>query len=240
MSGFPVLLPVPTLFTSSTSVIPSSAGVFLAFHVRMERQVDPFTPDAPGTPVADLSGSATDLSDDRLDRRRRRVVVNRAFGAIKSQHAAERTRIESLAERLNAVASSTPFLVAHTLWFTVWILWNTRLLGLEPFDPFPFGLLTMIVSLEAIFLSIFVLMAQKRDSAIAELREEMSLQVSLRLEEEVTKTLQLVAGLYTRLGHKVGEDPELHEMLQPLDIAKIERELVLQIATARQPKRFDF
>jgi uncharacterized membrane protein len=95
----------------------------------------------------------------------------------------------------------------------------------------------MIVSLEAIFLSIFVLMAQKRESSIAELREEMSLQVGLRLEEEVTKTLQLVAGLYTRLGHKVAEDPELHEMLQPLDLASIERELVLQISTARAQMR---
>ena len=204
----------------------------------MERQVDPFTPDASGAPVPDLAASP-DLTDDRLDRRRRRVVVNRAFGAIKAQHAAERTWMEALAEQLNSVASSTPFLVTHALWFTGWVLWNTGLLGLEAFDPFPFGLLTMIVSLEAIFLTIFVLMAQKRDSAIAELREEMSLQVALRLEEEVTKTLQLVAGLYTRLGHKVGEDPELHEMLQPLDIAKIERELVLQIATARQPKRLD-
>jgi uncharacterized membrane protein len=95
----------------------------------------------------------------------------------------------------------------------------------------------MVVSLEAIFLSIFVLMAQKRESAIAELREEMSLQVGLRLEEEVTKTLQLVAGLYTRMGHKMAEDPELHEMLQPLDIEAIERELMLQIATAAQMRR---
>ena len=95
----------------------------------------------------------------------------------------------------------------------------------------------MIVSLEAIFLSIFVLMAQKRESAIAELREEMSLQVGLRLEEEVTKTLQLVAGLYTRMGHKMAEDPELHIMLQPLDVEAIERELMLQIATAAQMRR---
>ena len=200
----------------------------------MARDVEQFTPDATGAPVPDLTGV-----EDRLDRRRRRVVVNRAFGAIKAQHAAERTWMETLAERLNSAASSTPFLATHLIWFAVWILWNVGLIGLEPFDPFPFGLLTMIVSLEAIFLSIFVLMSQKRDSSIAELREEMSLQVSLRLEEEVTKTLQLVAGLYTRLGHKVGEDPELHEMLQPLDIARIERELVLQIATARQPKRGD-
>jgi uncharacterized membrane protein len=171
--------------------------------------------------------------EDRADRRRRRLVANRAFGAIKAQHAADRSWIEAVAEWLNNLAASTAFLVTHALWFVLWITWNTGLLGFPEFDPYPFGLLTMIVSLEAIFLSIFVLMAQKRESSIAELREEMSLQVGLRLEEEVTKTLQLVAGLYTRLGQKIGEDPELHEMLQPLDIAAIERELILQIATAR-------
>jgi uncharacterized membrane protein len=184
-------------------------------------------------------GLDTTALDDAPDRRQRRLVANRAFGAIKAQHAAERSWIETVADRLMAIASSTTFLVLHVLWFAVWVFWNTDMLGLPAFDPFPFGLLTMIVSLEAIFLSIFVLMAQKRESAIAELREEMSLQVGLRLEEEVTKTLQLVAGLYTRLGHKFAEDPELHEMLQPLDIAAIERELILQIATARQMKQSD-
>ena len=164
--------------------------------------------------------------------RRRRGVANRAFKAIKAQRNARRTWIEVVADWLNYLAASTSFLVFHVLWFLSWILWNTGTLGGRPFDPYPFGLLTMIVSLEAIFLTIFVLMAQKRESAIAELREEMSLQVGLRLEQEVTKTLQLVAGLYTRLGHKVGEDPELKEMLQPLDVDAIERELTAQIAEA--------
>jgi len=175
--------------------------------------------------------------DDRSDRRRPRLVANRAFGAIKSQRAASRTPIETIAELLNEIAATTPFLVLHVVWFGVWMLWNTGYFGLAPFDPFPFGLLTMIVSLEAIFLSIFVLMAQKRESSIAELREEMSLQVGLRLEEEVTKTLQLVAGLYTRMGHKIAEDPELLEMLQPLDLEAIEEELILQISTAAQLRR---
>jgi len=175
--------------------------------------------------------------DDRSERRRPRLVANRAFGAIKSQRAASRTPIETIAERLNEIAATTPFLVLHVVWFGVWMLWNTGYFGLAPFDPFPFGLLTMIVSLEAIFLSIFVLMAQQRESSIAELREEMSLQLGLRLEEEVTKTLQLVAGLYTRMGHKIAEDPELLEMLQPLDLEAIEEELILQISTAAQLRR---
>ena len=166
---------------------------------------------------------------DNSDRRLRRGVANRAFRAIKAQRAAQRTWIEAVADALNSMASSAPFLALHAIWFAVWIVWNTGHIGLRPFDPFPFGLLTMVVSLEAIFLAIFVLLAQRRESAIAELREEISLQVSLRLEEEVTKTLQLVAGLYTRLGHRMAEDAELREMLQPLDVEAIERELALQI-----------
>ena len=169
---------------------------------------------------------------DTSDRRRRRGVANRAFRAIKAQRNSQRDWIEVIADALNNMASSTPFLVVHVFWFVGWILWNTGQIGLRPFDPFPFGLLTMIVSLEAIFLSIFVLLAQRRESAIAEMREEISLQVSLRLEEEVTKTLQLVAGLYTRLGHRMAEDEELGEMLQPLDVEAIERELAIQIQAA--------
>ena len=170
------------------------------------------------------------------ERRRRRTVANLAFGAIKAQHAKHRSALERFVDRLNQYASATPFLVAHAVWFGVWIAWNTGLLGLKPFDPFPFGLLTMVVSLEAIFLSIFVLMAQQRESAIAELREELGLQVSLRVEQEVTKTLQLVAGLYTRMGHRVSDDPELHHMLQPLDVRGIEKDLLEQIEAATEAR----
>ena len=175
--------------------------------------------------------------DPSQERRKRRYVANLAFGAIKAQHAAHRSSLERFVDWLNEVASSTTFLVVHVLAFTVWILWNTGTLGIKPIDPFPFGLMTTIVSLEAIFLSIFVLMAQKRESAIAELREELGLQVSLRVEQEVTKTLQLVAGLYTRLGHRVSDDPELAHMLQPLDVKAIERDLLEQIEAATSKKR---
>ena len=177
-----------------------------------------------------------DVLDASPERRKRRYVANFAFGAIKAQHSAHRTRLERFVDGLNMVASSTLFLVAHFAAFAFWLLWNTGNLGLRPIDPFPFGLMTTIVSLEAIFLSIFVLMAQQRESAIAELREELGLQVSLRVEQEVTKTLQLVAGLYTRLGHRVSDDPELMHMLQPLDVKAIERDLLEQIEAATQNK----
>ena len=177
-------------------------------------------------PIDDIQQAIQSTPEER---RLRRVSSATAFGAIKAQHASRLTRIERFADTLTRVASSTPFLVAHALWFGGWIAWNMGAFGLRPFDPFPFGLLTLVVSLEAIFLSIFVLMAQVRESSIAELREEVTLQVNLRTEAEVTKVLQLLAGLYTRQGHRLGEDDELRQMLQPLDPTDIERELIEQI-----------
>ena len=170
------------------------------------------------------------------DRRLRPNRGSRAFRAMKAQHAADMTRVDRFANRLTLIASSTPFLVFHVAWFGAWIAWNVAA-GPGAFDPFPFGLLTMIVSLEAIFLSIFVLITQNRESAIAEVREEVSLAVTLRVEEEVTKLLQLVSGLYSRLGQQVAEDPELRQMLQPLDAEEIERDLTAQIESAMEGRR---
>lgn len=190
--------------------------------------------DADESPYREVNASrpekgsaATPPEGDR--RNRRSAGINRAFRAIKAEHAADRSAMELFSETLTRIASSTPFLALHVVWFFIWITWNVGWYGLPEFDPYPFGLLTMIVSLEAIFLSIFVLMTQGRESSIAELREELTLQVNLRMEEEVTKTLHLVAGLYTRMGHTLASDPELAEMLQPLDPQKIEEELADQI-----------
>lgn len=173
----------------------------------------------------------------KVQERRSRVAQhNMAFRAVKAQHAASASFIEHISGKIAKYAGSTPFLVFHVLWFGGWIAWNTGTLPFRGFDPFPFGLLTMVVSLEAIFLSIFILMSQNRESGIGELREETTLAVNLRMEAEVTKTLQLVAGLYTRLGHQIGQDTELQEMLQPLDAESIEADLMAQLSLAGKRK----
>lgn len=181
-------------------------------------------------------GSPLPAGYDRRTRRSSRIHTT--FRAIKAQHSGEHTRMQVAADWLTRLASSTGFFVAHAVAFTTWLVWNSKFTALPKFDPFPYGLLTMIVSLEAIFLSIFVLMSQSRESAIGELREELALQVNLRIEEEVTKTLHLIAGLYTRLGHTVGNDPELRDMLQPLDPVRMEREVTEQIHDAIPRLRF--
>jgi len=169
---------------------------------------------------------------------RRSAGINTAFRAIKAQHSSNRTPMEVLADRMIGVASSSPFLVVHAVVFIAWIVWNVPGIGLPVFDPYPYGMLTTIVSLEAIFLSIFVLMTQSRESRIGELREELTLQVNLRMEEEITKTLHLVAGLYARLGLKMADDPELRAMLEPLDPKKIENDLAEQISASSPEFQF--
>lgn len=178
--------------------------------------------------VTTSGGTPLPTGIDRRSQRRSRKVHG-VFRAIKAQHSGEQTRMQMFADWLTTMASSTGFFIFHVIAFATWLLWNSPFFGLPQFDPFPFGLLTMIVSLEAIFLSIFVLMTQGRESRIGELREELTLQVNLKIEEEVTKTLHLVAGLYTRLGHTLGNDPDLKEMLQPLDPSRMEREVTEQI-----------
>jgi len=170
------------------------------------------------------------------ERRARVAQHSQAVRAVKAQQAGKSSWIEHVSDRVSNLAGSPSFLVLHVIWFGTWILWNVGAFPWRPFDPFPFGLLTMVVSLEAIFLSIFILMSQTRESRIGELREEVTLAVDLRTEAEVTKILQLVAGLYTRLGHQIGQDKELQEMLKPLDARSIEKDLMEQLAQAGKRK----
>jgi uncharacterized membrane protein len=187
--------------------------------------------------VTTSGGTPLPTGVDRRTSRRSRKTHN-VFKAIKAEHSGETTKMQFVADWLTTFASSTGFFIFHVIGFATWLLWNSPFFGLPRFDPFPYGLLTMIVSLEAIFLSIFVLMSQGRESRIGELREELTLQVNLRVEEEVTKTLHLVAGLYTRLGLTLGNDPDLKEMLQPLDPKRMELEVTEQIRDAIPRLRF--
>jgi len=163
------------------------------------------------------------------NRRRRRTDADRVLQAAKTRYSRGRTRMDALAESMARLGGSTAFLVTHIIWFSVWIVMNSGIGGSLAFDPYPFGLLTLVVSLEAIGLSIFILMAQNRASATSELRDEVTLEVSMRVEEEVTKALQLITGLYRRLNLPLSEDAELKRMLMPLDRDEIERELASQI-----------
>ncbi len=90
---------------------------------------------------------------------------------------------DRVADRITAFAGSLSFVYIHSVWFGLWILFNVGLFGAAAeFDKFPFGLLTMIVSLEAIFLATFVMVSQNRQAARADIRSELDFETNLRAE----------------------------------------------------------
>jgi uncharacterized membrane protein len=94
----------------------------------------------------------------------------------------ERTQ-DRVADAITTFAGSLNFVYIHTVWFGIWIAINVGLIGAGlKFDKFPFGLLTMIVSLEAIFLSTFVMVSQNRQAARADVRAELDFETNLRSE----------------------------------------------------------
>ena len=143
-----------------------------------------------------------------------------------AKHDAKRTAAEVIADKVTQFTGTVTFLLINTVWFFVWILVNLNLFpSIKAFDPFPFALLTMIVSLEAIFLSIFVLISQNRDAKIADLRQEIDLQINMISEEEITKIMQMLAAIYKKVEKKEERDPEILEMMKPLNIDEIEKRL---------------
>lgn len=146
--------------------------------------------------------------------------------SFKAREDAKRSSAEKFADWLTAKFGSVAFLTVNAIWFAVWVSINTGLVPwIEPFDPFPFGLLTMVVSLEAIFLAIIVLISQNREARIGELREEIELQMSTIGETELSKMLNLMVKLLEKEGIKLDDDPELKKMLRPIDNAAMERDL---------------
>src|SRR3954453_6286216 len=104
---------------------------------------------------------------------------------------AKRTVADRIAEFVARFCGSITFVWIHALWFAAWLLWNW-LPGLPHFDPYPFTFLTLCVSLEAIFLSSFILISQNYEMRISERRNQLDLQINLLSEQETTKILQML------------------------------------------------
>lgn len=149
-----------------------------------------------------------------------------AYHSFKARSLAERSWPELVADKINSVFGSISFAFLHVVWFTSWLTINSGYLpGVEPFDPYPFGLLTMIVSLEAIFLSIFVLISQNRESRVSDIRAEADFQINAQTEHEVTKLLHMVSQIHQHLGITHKPDKELENMKKELDESELEEQI---------------
>lgn len=107
--------------------------------------------------------------------------------------------LQKIADWLAWFSGSMPFLISHTVWFAIWISLNTVILGSQAFDPFPFGLLTMIVSLEAIFLACFVLISQNRQAQKDKVRSDIEYEVNIKAELEVAHLHEKTDRIYEKM-----------------------------------------
>lgn len=176
-----------------------------------------------------MAQSSVDAKEARKARTERRRQFYRSFEAQALRH---RSFFTQIADDLTAAFGSTAFLIVNVILFVSWVAINLGLVpDIAPFDPFPFGLLTMVVSLEAIILSIVILVSQNRQSYVTSIREELHLQINLIAEEEITKALKMLAEIREKMDIKE-PDVELDEMLERINTSYIERTLIEQIEKA--------
>lgn len=162
-----------------------------------------------------FSTAATPITDRNVDR-----VVR-----LQKESEQRRSGAEKLAGTITRVAGGTPFILLHVVWFAAWILANTGFLpGVPRWDPFPFGFLTLVVSLEAIFLSLLVLMAQNRMTQDADRRALLDLQINMLAEQESTATLQMLEKICKHLGITFKPEEET-QLAADTDIAELAKTL---------------
>jgi uncharacterized membrane protein len=139
----------------------------------------------------------------------------------------QRTLSERVGDRIAGFAGSMFFVLVHVLLVLSWILLNANRVSWIPrFDPYPFSLLGMIVAVEAVVLSSFILMRQNRMAKRGERREHLNLQVDLIAEKEITKLLQMVQAICERMGLKhIAEDKEVEEFSQKTSVDTLAQRL---------------
>ena len=136
----------------------------------------------------------------------------RTIVGLRVKQANNRDLQDRIADTVTAFSGSMTFVYLHIAWFIAWVMLNTGHFGIAAFDPFPYGLLTMVVSLEAIFLSALVMITQNRLSDEAERRADLDLQVGLLAEHELTRALKMLEAIQKKLGVEPGDDNELEDL----------------------------
>ena len=150
-----------------------------------------------------------------------------AIKAWERSLAEARTRAERLADWIAATFASGPVLLAHVVWFALWVVVNTGLIpAVRPFDAFPFPFLTMTVSLEAIFLALFVLASQNRLARQSDKRAHLDLQIDLLAEREMTAVLQLLQDIATHMKvERTLPSDQIRDLLKKTDVQDLTQRL---------------
>jgi uncharacterized membrane protein len=134
-----------------------------------------------------------------LTRKADELLRTRVSRNVNEEMEVHSTFLQKIADWLAWFSGSMPFLISHTFWFIVWVSLNTIILRDKAFDPFPFGLLTMIVSLEAIFLACFVLISQNRQAEKDKVRSDIEYEVNIKAELEVAHLHEKTDRIYEQM-----------------------------------------
>lgn len=143
---------------------------------------------------------------------------------IEDAEKARRTIGEKVSELIAAFCGSMVFVYVHIIWFGGWIVVNSIFTSYS-FDPFPYTFLTLVVSLEAIFLSTFILISQNHETRLTERRNHLDLQINMLAEQESTKTLELLQLVAKKIGVDC-EDNETQALLEQVDPQKLVKQIV--------------
>src|SRR3954470_18806851 len=166
---------------------------------------------------------------NRLKDDRRNSAVDptiKAVANIERDAYRARSATDHLAGWITRQAGSGIAILMHLLWFTMWLFINLHgVPRIPPFDPFPFNLLTMVVSLEAIFLTLFVLISQNRMSVEADRRARLDLEINILAERETTMILRMLNEISTHLEINGGARSELEELLKETRIDELAKKL---------------
>ena len=146
---------------------------------------------------------------------------------------AQRTLPDRVVDAITAFCGSLAFVWVHAMWFGLWVGVNL-LRGRTGFDPYPFPLLTLIVSLEAIFLSTFILISQNRDLQLSERRNQLDLQINLLAEQENTKMLAVLSQIAEKVGVAVNQDPTMQVLEQATRPANLMEQIEQAVETTEQ------
>lgn len=134
---------------------------------------------------------------------------------------------ERLVDTVGAFVGSLTFVVLHLALVAAWVVINTgRIPGVKPFDPWPFSLLGVIVAVEAVVLSSFIIMRQNRMMRRGEQRDHLNLQVDLLAEKEITALLQMARALCGHMGlQSIAADKDIRELSQNTSIESLHQKL---------------
>lgn len=147
----------------------------------------------------------------QMTRKADKLLRTRVSRNVNEEMVVKSTLLQKIADGIAFFSGSMTFLILNGAWFAFWIALNTLPIGFDAFDPYPFGFLTMIVSLEAIFLSCFVLISQNRQSEKDRVRSDIEYEVNIKAELEVAhlheKTDRIYESMlerFTKLERSVG------------------------------------